>query len=207
MDNNIMNNELEQMRAQMNLLQEKLDKQEIINEQLLKRTINSSMSWIKRFVYLEFILIPVIALLGLIVRDMLNLSWWNCAFFIVLCICLVIIDYRINISSLRIDGKNDISIKDTMIKLIEMKTMRKKAFCISLLLPFIWLLWTVFELVTSTGGLLGDDIVRNGMIIGGIAGGCIGIVLGIVLELNLYRRMQRTNDSLIAQINDYFKEN
>ncbi|MDE6341552.1 MAG: hypothetical protein K2K93_04485, partial [Muribaculaceae bacterium] len=38
--------------------------------------------------------------------------------------------------------------------------------------------------------------------IGGAAGGIIGAVIGVIVMIVLFRRMQRTNDTLISDIDD-----
>ena len=57
-DNNM--NELEQMREQMNIFKSRLDKQQIINEQLVRNSMGSKLSWIKNFVLGEIILVPIL---------------------------------------------------------------------------------------------------------------------------------------------------
>ena len=55
--------ELEQMREQMQVLRNKLDTQEIVNEKLVKNSVKSKMSWIKKLVYFELLLVPFTALM------------------------------------------------------------------------------------------------------------------------------------------------
>lgn len=76
MENNI-NNELEQMRQQMQLLRKKLDRQEIINDKMMRLSVKSKMSWIRRFVYLEFLLLPFAALVWYGIKVFFDLSWAN----------------------------------------------------------------------------------------------------------------------------------
>ena len=67
--------ELEQMREQMQVLRNKLDTQEIVNEKLVKNSVKSKMSWIKKLVYFEFLLVPFTALMAYVLKEMFNLSW------------------------------------------------------------------------------------------------------------------------------------
>ena len=48
MENNNTNNELELLRQQMNVLKEKLDAQEIVNDRLVAKSMRKEMSWIKK---------------------------------------------------------------------------------------------------------------------------------------------------------------
>ena len=53
MENNQNYTELEIIRSQMAQFKEQLDKQKIVNEKLIIKSMKSSMSWIKKFVYIE----------------------------------------------------------------------------------------------------------------------------------------------------------
>ena len=43
-------------------------------------------------------------------------------------------------------------------------------------------------------------------IFGGLIGGAIGGVAGLIFAFYIYRKMQRTNDDVISQINEYTTE-
>ena len=56
-------NELEAMRSQMQLLKQKLDNQEIVNDQLLRNAMKGKMSWINKYIWFELlVLLPVCTL-------------------------------------------------------------------------------------------------------------------------------------------------
>ena len=61
MENNNQNTELELMRSQMEDFKAQLDKQKIVNEKMIIGSMKKSMSWIKRYVYFECCLVPIIA--------------------------------------------------------------------------------------------------------------------------------------------------
>ncbi|MDE6634023.1 MAG: hypothetical protein K2J96_02020, partial [Bacteroidaceae bacterium] len=98
MENHTLSNELEQLREQMQVLREKLDKQHIINDRMVKRSVRSKMSWIKIYVYIEFLVLPFLALIWLVMKEMFALSWFCYAFLVVMTTIDVIWDYRINIT-------------------------------------------------------------------------------------------------------------
>ena len=60
MENNNQNTELELMRSQMEDFKAQLDKQKIVNEKMIIGSMKKSMSWIKRYVYFECCLVPLI---------------------------------------------------------------------------------------------------------------------------------------------------
>ena len=62
MENNNQNTELELMRSQMEDFKAQLDKQKIVNEKLIIKSMKSSMSWIKKFIYIKIYTLPLIAI-------------------------------------------------------------------------------------------------------------------------------------------------
>ena len=201
-DKNIMI-ELEQMREQMQMLREKLDKQEIVNDKLVKNSVKSKMSWIKRFVYIEFLLLPFIALVWFGIKEMFNLSWLNYAIMMVMCTIDAVCDYRINVTSLNIDKVESNCLTDTLQKLITMKQMRTKSFFIMLPLLLLWLMWTCFEMWQYVSTITFEEDFMTGAAYGGLAGGVIGVFVGLYAAFRIYRKMQNTNDELIAQIGEF----
>lgn len=201
-DKNIMT-ELEQMRDQMQVLRNKLDKQEIVNDTLVKNSVKSKMSWIKKFVYIEFLLIPVIALVWYGIKEMFDLSWYNYAFMMVMCTIDAILDYRINIASLKMEKVGSNSLTDTLQKLVTMKQMRAKSFFIMLPLLMLWFLWTGMEMWQNVSSLVEADDLMRAAGYGGFGGGVIGAFAGIYVAFRIYRKMQNTNDELISQISEF----
>lgn len=191
----------EQMRQQMQVLREKLDKQEIVNDKLVKNSVRSKMSWIKKYVYFEFVTLPIVALMWFGIKVTFDLSWFNYAITMVMCTIDAVWDYRINIASLKIDKVESNSLTDTLQKLVTMKQMRAKSFSIMLPLLLLWLMWTCFETwqYVSTITFEEDFIAAYG----GLAGGVIGFFIGLFAAFCIYRMMQNTNDELIAQINEF----
>src|SRR5574344_1933836 len=74
-ENNIQ--ELEEMRQQLNILQEKLDQQDIVNEKLLKSSMKSKMSWIVKYIIGEVIAIPILAIMLSGIYVMFNLPFYK----------------------------------------------------------------------------------------------------------------------------------
>jgi hypothetical protein len=121
MENNNTNNELELLRQQMNMLKEKLDAQEIVNDRLVTKSMRKEMGWIKRWVYIQFALIPFVALIWLGLKYILGLSWWNYACLTLLCVFFVYIDYAINIKALSDADYYKNNLIETARKLVKMK--------------------------------------------------------------------------------------
>ena len=77
MENNQQCTELEFMRSQMEDFKTQLDKQKIVNEKFIISSMKKSMSWIKKYVYFEFCLLPVIAIMWLAIKEYAQLAWFN----------------------------------------------------------------------------------------------------------------------------------
>lgn len=199
--------ELEQMREQMQVLRNKLDTQEIVNDKLVKNSIKSKMSWIKKFVYFEFLLIPFIALIWYGLKEVFNLSWFCYASILVLCVIDVVWDYRINVASLDLEKVEKHNLSDTLQKLVAMKQMRAKAFFIMISLSIPLFMWTSIEMWQNTSTITFKDDLPTYIVYGGaygcLVGGIIGLLVGIYVAFRIYRKMQTTNDEIIAQIEEF----
>ena len=201
--------ELDQMREQMQVLRNKLDTQEIVNEKLVKNSVKSKMSWIKKLVYFEFLLIPFTALMGYVLKEMFNLSWFTYAFIVVLCVIDAVCDYRINVAALDLEKVEKHNLSDTLQKLVAMKKMRAKSFFIMMLLSIPLFIWASIEMWQNIGTItFFDDVPANivrAEAYAGLVGGIIGFFVGIYISIRIYRKMQTTNDEIIAQLEEFYK--
>ena len=200
MENNQNYNELEVLRSQMEDFKAQLNQQKIVNEKLIIRSMKKSMSWIKKFIYFEFCLIPVIAIMWLVIKEFAHLSWYNYLFMVMVVVLDVIADYRINISALSDEDYSRNNLVTTISKLTRMKRQRSMQMILFMPAIVVWLLWSGMEAWTA---LPADapDFVR-GAVYGGLVGGVIGGVVGLVVAFRIFFKMQRTNDEVISQINE-----
>lgn len=200
MENNQNYNELEVLRSQMEDFKAQLNQQKIVNEKLIIRSMKKSMSWIKKFIYFEFCLIPVIAIMWLGIKEFAHLSWYNYLCMVTVVVLDVIADYRINISALSDEDYSRNNLVTTISKLTRMKRQRSMQMILFMPAIVVWLLWSGMEAWTA---LPADapDFVR-GAIYGGLVGGVIGGVVGLVVAFRIFFKMQRTNDEVISQINE-----
>lgn len=197
--------ELEQMREQMQVLRNKLDTQEIVNEKLVKNSVKSKMSWIKKFVYFELLLVPFTALMAYVLKEMFNLSWFTYAFIVVLSAIDAVCDYRINVASLDLEKVEKHNLSDTLQKLVAMKKMRAKAFFIMMLLSIPLFIWASIEMWKNISISTSTNTFNTNILYGGLVGGIIGFFVGIYISIRIYRKMQATNDEIIAQLEEFYK--
>lgn len=201
-DNNN-NNELEIMRTQLNALKSQLAQQEIVTENLIIDAMKKKMTWIKKYVIFQICLIPVLAIIWAAIIPMCGISWWNYAFLLIMCCIDVFADYRINVTALSNDDYLRGNLVTTVKKLLKMKRYRALQMAICIPLIIVWLLWAGIEAYNALPEATSE--FQEAFISGGLIGGVIGGICGLIFAFSIYRKMQRTNDEVIAQINDLTK--
>ena len=201
-DNNN-NNELEIMRSQLNTLKSQLAQQEIVTENLIIDAMKKKMTWIKKFVIFQICLIPVLAIVWAAIIPICGISWWNYAFLITMCCIDVFADYRINVTALSNNDYLHGNLVTTVKKLLKMKRYRALQMAICIPLIIVWLLWAGIEAYNALPEATSE--FQEAFISGGLIGGVIGGICGLIFAFSIYRKMQRTNDEVIAQINDLTK--
>lgn len=190
-------NELEQLREQMTIFKDKLNKQQIINDQLVRNTMKSKLSWIKSFVWGEIIIIPILLLGMAVFHAGTGLSWWLYGFLAIGLIADATGDFIIN----RIPKGQLLSgdLVETSKRLVKMKKQRTSWFIIGLIFVTIWLVWFIVELVLKTdpGCALPDHNLVIAIMAIAVA---VGGVIGGIVSWFIFRKMQRTNNDIIDQL-------
>lgn len=200
MENNNQNTELELMRSQMEDFKAQLDKQKIVNEKMIIGSMKKSMSWIKRYVYFECSLVPIIAVSWFAIKEFAHLSWLNYAYLMIITIVSVIADYRINVSAISDADYSRNNLLTTIKKLTRMKRQRSIEMMIEMPAIVLWLLWSGIEAWIYMPADAPDFM--RGAVYGGIVGGVIGGFCGLIFAFRIFFKMQRTNDEVISQINE-----
>ena len=196
--------ELEQMREQMAAFKNRLDKQQIINEQLVRNSMGSKMSWIKNFVWIEIVILPVLLyFFAQIFHVRMGLSWWLFAFLAIGTTADVIGDYIIN----RIPKSQLFSgdLVETSQRLVKMKKQRGMWFAVGVVFITIWIVWFFIEILM----LLNTDSKspnHNFEVLILIIGIVVGAIIGYIIAWYIFKKMQKINSELIDQINQVTQE-
>lgn len=198
MEENNLSNELEQMRQQMRDFKAQLERQAIVNEDLIVSSMKKRMSWIRKYVVFQICLLPLVILAWLGIKEYAGLSWYNYGFLVVMLLVDVTIDYRINMSALTDYDYHSCNLIATITKLTEMKRLRRMAMLVSMPLLVLWLVWSGIEVWVNIPGDAPDFM--RGTLYGGLIGGVFGALLGMYIAYRVYRKMQSTNDEMISQI-------
>ncbi len=190
-------NELDDLRRQINELKNKVDQQGRLNEDLVKKAIQSKMrgvhSIIAKLALLALLSIPFYIML----KYQVGLSWPLTIFTIVFMLASVTSDYLIN----RIDVSHmGDDLVETANKLVKMKRNRVIAQRIGIGVAVLWLAWFCYEYF-MLNSVYGSEAAW-----GSLAGIFVGAVLGGFIGIRIFNKMQRTNDEMIEQINDFTRE-
>lgn len=201
MENINNNNELEIMRSQMASFKKQLEQQEIINSRIMAESMKKKFSWIKKMIIGEIILIPIFLYLAFAAKYNFNLSWWSISTFIILLLCDVWCDYDINMRAIKNSDYSRDNLVNTMEKLLRMKQRRTKQTAIMLTATIVMSIWLLIEIGFHLIAINAD----TGMWLVFYGGGT-GAFIGVVAAWWIYRKMQKTNDEMIKQIEEISKE-
>lgn len=190
-------NHMDELKQQFALLTQRLESQPINNDKLLKTVIGNRMKWIAKYVYLKIVLFfPLAALLYYYFyqRGMISLT------FLVLTLLLCILELYFDTVINHIRGKGWLE-KDLLTShqlLVKMKQRRTQLILAEIPISIVWVLVFFFEIISYQP----DNpayAVAMGICIG------IGALAGAVIAYLVFKKMQRTNDELLREI-DQLKE-
>lgn len=193
MEKNTMDH-MEELKQQFAILTDKLESQEINNELLFRTVMKTKMKSINKYYYWLFFLgLPIIILCFQTFYSKGQVS----LLFYVSTVLLAVLD---TICGMVINkmGNNQWQEADLLTArqtLVQMKQRRKKGEIISIPLVIIWLSFFVLEVFRSSANAF---MLSTFAVIGGL--------LGLGIGLLAYRKMQRTNDELIQEIDQLKKD-
>ena len=190
--NTLISHELEEMRAQLGMLKDKLEKQTIINETHIRNSMKSKMSDINKTVT------------GTIIAGVFALcycTWFfywqdfSLAFvistFVMLAVCL-----GITIAQRVILGKMDFSqgnLVETAEKLSKIKKHYQDWYKIAIPMIIVWFGWMIYEMLSIHG-------MESPMAIGFCCGALIGGVIGGIIGMRINRKVARKATEILDQI-------
>ena len=191
-NNTLISHELEEMRAQLGMLKDKLEKQTIINETHIRNSMKSKMSDINKTVT-GTIIAGVFALCyctWFFYRQDFSLAF-VIATFVMLAVCL-----GITIAQRVILGKMDFSqgnLVETAEKLSKIKKHYQDWYKIAIPMIIVWFGWMIYEMLSIHG-------MESPMAIGFCCGALIGGVIGGILGMRINRKVARKATEILDQI-------
>ena len=194
-----MNNErfeLEEMRQQMTTLNNKLNKQEIVNDRLMRRSMKKEVSSIARRNYILMSVALLVIPYGY--WSFVKLTGLSIAFWIGTCIFMLICAGATFYNTHRIDdpGLMSHSLIEARKKVASAKKFDSNWLLFGIPMIILWLGWFFYELYLH----------NETNFTGAFWGGCIGAITGTVIGLGLHFKTQRQYQEIIDQIEDLITE-
>lgn len=188
---------MDELKQQFQFLSEKVSTQEIDNERLIKMLVKKKLSWIDRLVYKQiFSGVFCIVFFTLYCFIYKNISQTIYLFTVLFIIVDVIFNFKIN----KVKNRDwmDRDLLSTQQSLIKMKKNRHEKFLVELPLGIVWGICLAYDImlhITVKETALLSDIFWGILI--------FFMTLAIFNTIRLHKKMQRTNEALIREIEKY----
>ena len=194
MKNDIESRELQEMKEQLAILTQKLEKETIVNERLLRQSMKNKASSIRRRAIAEAIItLIMIPYFIWVMPGLAGISAGLCCFTCFFMVLALVYNYYIH-SYFQPEKFAHGNLLETRMDTLRTKKLYSKwrmyigiPFCI------VFIGWFAYDI---SQGLHGEELQGT---LGGLAIGC---VLGAILGTFTYRKMQHSMDEILEQIEE-----
>lgn len=188
--------ELLEMKEQMALLKQKLDKEKIINEQLMRRVMNMKASSLRTKAVLESILaLTVIPVFTWVMHSLFHFSIALCLFFGIVVTCAQIYSYYIHHHFRPKDFINN-SVIEVQKETLQLKTYYANWLkYISIPFDITFLTWFIYEAIQLSQANNTSTIIFSISFV-------VIFIAVFILAMGQYNKIQRTADEIISQIEE-----
>lgn len=197
MENTFISHELEEMRVQISILKDKLEKQTIVNENHIRLSMKSKAGDLNRTIrftvgggIFALVYCPIVfAYLGCSMPFVIVTT-------VILAVCLILtIRQKVLLGRLDFSQGNLVEIAQSLGNIRKHYIRWTRLFAPAIIIP--WYAWCMYEFVNmdSAGGMI--------ICICGTIGGIIGGVIGVGIN----RKVVRKADEILSQIEELQKEN
>lgn len=193
MENNMMFRELEGMKAQMELLKEKLEKQEIVKEQHLRNAIKGKLGEINR-IAVRMILVGLFA--TVYCTWMLNHLGFSLSYRIVTIVMLSFCTLATYVQHKNLLKARDLSsdlVKETF-DLLKLKKRYNSWLKFALPMIAVWCSWLAYEVL--------NVIPDRGIGLSLLIGAAVGVVIGGFVGLKIHFGTLKKIDEMLTQIKE-----
>ena len=191
MDNYMDSRELTEMKGQLSILTQKLEKEKIVNDRMMRRATKEKISKLQHHALIKAIAIAFAIPYTCWVTHWLGFSPWFCAFTFAALVIALYADYRIH-RNLRANEAMQGNLMDVRKKVLHIKQDYRDWIKFSIPILIVWLTWFVYEICQNPD--IPQEAIFTGIGSGGVFGGIIGF-----LE---YRKIQRSADEILQQIEE-----
>lgn len=193
MDNNIIEAEWQEMKEQIALLKKTIERQDIVSDRLMRRTMKRKMRSLNREARFVYVLGAFALVYCNIVFFYMDLSlWFSLATTVFM---LAAIGYTVWMHrGLSVEEISTGRLVEVGRKVARMKRMGQR--WLRGVFPFlaVWFGWFVWEIWQSEA----NKDLALGMIVGGVVGGIVGGIIGYMR----YRNTQHLADEILDNIKD-----
>ncbi len=185
--------ELENMRQQMATLKKKLDKQEIVNDHIIRLSMKKTAGSINRtylwLIVLGLLMVPYAYWIFVKVAGFSFLFWIGTSIFMLICTGANYYNKK-NITDANLMANN---LVDARRQMVRAKKFENDWLFVGIPLVVLWLAWFFWEAYQ-----LNHDLFNQPIGIGGIVGTIIGTIIGVCVHL----RNQRHYKEILEQIDE-----
>lgn len=196
-NNTLISHELEQMRSQIGILKDKLEKQNIVNEQHIRRSMKSKMSSINRTIAGTIIAgsfaLPYCTWFFWS-QDLSKLFIVATAIMLTVCLGLTILQ-QVRLKNLDFSGSN---LVETAEQLSKVKKHYSEWKWVALPMIIIWLGWLMYEMISKLG--------NEPYVIGFCCGAAVGAIIGGIIGFRINRKVIRKTGEILEQIEELQRE-
>lgn len=192
-----MDTQFEEMRQQMQTLKNKLEKQEIINDRLIRSSMKNTAGNIKR-TYLMTIAVSILMVpygyWAFVTLSHFSIAFWiGTSIFMLVCGGATLYNKR-NLNDARLMTNNLIDVRRRMACA---KKFDSDWLFFSTPAVILWLSWFMYEVYKQNHDLVSHPLFWAG---------CIGGVIGAIVGLSIHFKTQRQYQKIISQIEDFTSE-
>lgn len=188
--------ELMEMKEQLSILTQKLEKETIVNKRLMRRAMKNKISKMQRHALIKGIVIALAIPYLISCLHVIGTSSWFNAVSICSLITALFCDYRIH-RNLHSNEAMYGNLMEVRKKVLSIKQAYKNWLKFSIPFIIVWLIWFLYELIQLTH--IPKDVILTGFLLGGIIGGITGTLQ--------YKKIQRTTDEILQQIEEMEENN
>ena len=197
-NNNIPQNEVDELREQLALFKHRLDQQEIINDRLMRRSMNARISVFTKWSVISDIAGLLLMCLFVPLLHKIGVSW---SLGIILIIgILVELAYNIcchrKLQRLFTEGNDLLTVRRGLLKFMKSERLQ---LLIALPFVFLWLLVFYWQI-----GVLDGEV--NGASTAGVFSSAVGVILGLLICFGFFVWEMRRVDHSIREIDELSKE-
>ena len=194
-NNTLLSNELEQMRAQIGMLKQKLEQQAIVNDMHIRNSMKSNISDLNRTVRATIfagIFAVVFAPMTFYIQGASLAFVISTAVMLAVCLGLTIVQ-KINLGKMMDLSQGNLV--ETAEKLSKVRTHYKDWYKIAIPMLLAWGGWMIYEMVQVLG-------VGSPTAVGFYSGAGVGLIIGGIIGARVNRKVVNKANEILSQIEE-----